>query len=341
MTKNERVSAALRGDEVDRVPVSAWGHDFLREWSPEGLAAATLDAYRKYDWDFVKVNPRATYYAEAWGARFRPSGQPDQGPELVEAGVKSAADLARIGVTDVTKGPFGEQLAALRLIARELAAEARFIQTVFSPLAVVSRTTGSTKAVQAFMREEPERLEAALGAIAETLARYAAACAEAGASGIFFASVEWGSRDHISDEEYGRFGRPYDLRVLEAARDAPFNVLHVCRDRNHLEGLLDYPVAALHWAAGGDGNPSLAGIAGRTAKAVMGGVSQDSTLIKGTPAEVTGEARQAIAETGGRRFLLAPGCSADPSVPEANLHALREAAALSESRPKPGREAHR
>ncbi|MFQ5880753.1 MAG: uroporphyrinogen-III decarboxylase, partial [Dehalococcoidia bacterium] len=65
MTKRQRVFAALEGDEVDRVPVSAWGHDFLREWSAEGLALATLDAYRNYDWDFIKVNPRATYYAEA------------------------------------------------------------------------------------------------------------------------------------------------------------------------------------------------------------------------------------------------------------------------------------
>ena len=37
MTKTKRVLAALRGQDVDRPPVSAWWHDFQREWSAEGL----------------------------------------------------------------------------------------------------------------------------------------------------------------------------------------------------------------------------------------------------------------------------------------------------------------
>ena len=43
MTKQERVRAALAGRSLDRVPVSLWGHDFLREWSPTELAASTLE----------------------------------------------------------------------------------------------------------------------------------------------------------------------------------------------------------------------------------------------------------------------------------------------------------
>jgi len=72
MTKNERVAAALKGDHVDAVPVSAWWHDFEREWSASDLAEATLEAYRKYDWDFIKVNPRASYFGEAFGAKYAP-----------------------------------------------------------------------------------------------------------------------------------------------------------------------------------------------------------------------------------------------------------------------------
>ena len=41
--KKERVRAALRGKAVDRVPTSFWGHDYLREWSPSGLAAAMVE----------------------------------------------------------------------------------------------------------------------------------------------------------------------------------------------------------------------------------------------------------------------------------------------------------
>ncbi len=333
MSKPERVFAALRGDEVDRAPVSAWWHDFPREWSSQGLAEATLEAYRRYDWDFVKVNPRACYYGEGWGARYQQSDQPQQQPKLVEPGVSSPEELRRVRPLDVTVSAYGEQLDALSIIAKEMAGEAPFIQTVFSPLAAMSRITGSTKYVQKLMQEAPDDLLAALKAMAETLAGYSAACLQRGASGIFFATVEWGSRDNISADDYDRFARPFDLEVLKAVQGAPFNVFHVCRDNNHLAGLLDYPVHAFQWASRSPSNPSLSDIVSKTDKALMGGVNQQQTILEGSPADVAAEAQDAIREAGGRRpdgrqsgrFLLAPECSIDPQTPEANLRAMREA----------------
>jgi uroporphyrinogen decarboxylase len=329
LTKRERVLAALRGKEVDRVPVSAWGHDYLREWTAEGLAEATLEAYRRYDWDFIKVNPRASYYAEDWGCRYQPSGRADAPPQTLAVAVKSAADLRRLRPLEPSRGAYSEQLAALRLIRDGLSGEAPFIQTVFSPLAVASRLAGSHEPIRQYMEQEPQALEAALGVIGETLAAYARACLEAGADGIFFASVEWGSRSYASAEQYSRFGRPFDLQVLEAVHGASFNLLHVCRNNNMLTDLLDYPVHAFHWATTGADNPSLAEILARTDKAVMGGVSHDSTILSNRPEEVAAEARAAIEATGGRRFLLAPGCSIAPTTPEANLRAMIAAARAS------------
>jgi uroporphyrinogen decarboxylase len=326
LTKRERVLAALHGSDVDRVPVSAWGHDFLREWTAEGLAQATLEAYRRYDWDFIKVNPRATYYAEDWGCRFQPSGRADAPPQFLAAAVNSPADLRSLRPLDPSLGAYGEQLAALRLIRDGLSGEAPFIQTVFSPLAVASRLAGGLQPIRQYMEDAPQDLEAALTTIAETLAAYAGACLEAGAHGIFFASVEWGSRNYITADQYNRFGRPFDLRVLEAVQGASFNLLHVCRNNNMLTDLLDYPVHAFHWATTGIGNPSLADILARTDRAVMGGVSHDSTILSGRPEDVAAEARAAIDATGGRRFLLAPGCSIAPQTPEANLRAMIAAA---------------
>jgi uroporphyrinogen decarboxylase len=326
MTKTERVQAALAGREVDSVPVSAWGHDFLREWTAEGLAEATLEAYRRFDWDFVKVNPRATYYAEDWGGRFQPSGRDDHPPQLIEAGVKTAADLTSLHRLNPARGAYGQQLAALRLIAEELAGEVPFIQTIFSPLAVMSRLAGGRHVVRGLIKEAPEALDGALSVMAGTLAVYAAACLEAGASGIFYAPVEWASHDSCSEAEYRRFGRPYDLKILGSVQGASFNILHVCRNNNMLESLLDYPVHCFHWAATGSGNPRLKDIQAKSEMAVAGGVTHDSTILSGTAEDVAAEARSAMAETGGRRFLLAPGCSIVPQTPEANLRAMVQAA---------------
>jgi uroporphyrinogen decarboxylase len=319
--KTERTFAALKGEEVDRPPVSAWWHDFAREWTAADLAETTLEAYRKYDWDFIKVNPRFCYYGEDWGAKYVIAAEPGQ-PVLTEPGVSAPEHLAKIKPLDVTKGAHGEQIESLRMIAKGLKKEAPFIQTVFTPLAVMSRITGSPKYVRRLMEEHTHELTMALHAISETLASYSRACVDAGASGIFFATVEWGTADAISMDEYEMFGRPFDAPVLEAVKKAPFNVLHVCRANNHLGALIDYPVAVFHWDVHGTGNPSLLDGAAMTEKAVMGGVSHDRTMARPAPAEVAKEAERAIVETGGRRFLLAPGCSIDPSTPEVNLRAL-------------------
>ena len=45
MSKKERVLAALRGEDVDHVPVSAWWHDYAHEWSANELAAVTIEYY--------------------------------------------------------------------------------------------------------------------------------------------------------------------------------------------------------------------------------------------------------------------------------------------------------
>lgn len=340
MNKRERVVAALNGRDVDRPPVSFWGHDFLREWSAEDLAAAMLDQVRTFDYDYLKVNPRATYYAEAWGCRYRPSNDPTRGPEVEHWVLRSAADLESIRPVDPEAGPLGEQLEALRLIGEGLKGEVPFVQTVFSPLSVVGRLASSDRQasgpsghdlVRGWMNDAPQALHAALAATTETLAAYARASLDAGADGIFFPTTEWGTYDACTKEEYEAFGRPYDLRVLDAVQGATFNILHVCRPHNMLDILLDYPVTAINWADRAEGNQSLADVMAKTDRAVMGGVDEHQTLLRGSPEDVRAQVRDALTQTGGRRFLMAPGCSVSPQTPAENLRAAVEAAALKSS----------
>lgn len=326
MSKRVRVLAAVAGDPVDRPPVSFWGHDFLREWTAEGLAAAMLDSVREYDYDYLKVNPRATYYTEAWGCRYRPSNDPARGPEPEHWVLHGTADLASIRPIDGTAGPFAEQLDALRLIGNGLAGEVPFVQTVFSPLSVLGRLANDRDAVRGWMTEAPDALHGALDAVTKTLASYSRACLDAGADGCFFATTEWATHDVLSVGEYNTFGRAYDLRVLQAVAGAPLNVLHVCRPNNMLEHLLDYPVAAVNWAVHAPQNASFAEAMAKTSHALMGGVDERHALLHGVPDDVRAQVEAALRETGGRRFLLAPGCSIDPRTPSENLRAAVAAA---------------
>jgi uroporphyrinogen decarboxylase len=323
MNKIERVNAAVRGDAVDRVPVSMWGHDFLREWTPDGLAQAMLDNYRAYDWDYMKVNPRACYHVEDWGATLQPSGNPNQGPTYTHIPVTEPGDWRRLRPLAPTKGALGEQLQALRLIGRELSGQAYFIHTIFNPLSVAKYLVGNAfEPVKTSLEDNPGALKAGLEVITETFIAYAQATLETGASGIFYATTGWASADKLTLDQYRTFGMDYDHRLLEAFKHAPFNVLHNCGEHIYFDLLADYPVHAISWAATLPGNPSLAEAKERTKAAVMGGINEKTTLPGGSPQQVADEAHAALHLTGGRRFLLAPGCSIPPSTPKANLEAI-------------------
>src|SRR5256885_994018 len=84
------------------------------------------------------------------------------------------------------------------------------------------------------------------------------ACGGATADGLFFAPVDGAPEDVLSAEEYRRWARPTDLRLMRAAEGAPFIVLHVCKRRNLLRELADYPAHAFSWAATEPTNPTLA-----------------------------------------------------------------------------------
>ncbi|MEX2158321.1 MAG: uroporphyrinogen decarboxylase family protein [Dehalococcoidia bacterium] len=325
MNKRERVEAALEGREVDRPPYGFWGHDFIREWSAIDLAAAMVEPAREFAYDYVKVNPRATYFDEAWGARHRPSGDAIRHPENDAWPLHEPEDLAEVRPVAPDAGAFGEQLEALRLLGREFAGEVPFVQTVFSPLSVVGRMANGREPVQRWMTQSPDALHAALAAVAETLAAYSQACLAAGAGGIFFATTEWATYDVLTDDLYDTFGRTYDLRVLEAVEGAPFNILHVCRPNNMLGRLFDYPVSAFNWAMHAPGNMSLADAKPRTDKTLMGGVDERHALLDGSPDAAREQVREALSQTGGVRFMLAPGCSISPQTPPENIRAAIEA----------------
>jgi uroporphyrinogen decarboxylase len=338
LSKRERVDAALAGAPVDRAPVSAWRHFIPEEWGSETLAAATLAHFQQFGWDWIKVNPRATYYAEAWGNTYDYTRYDGVLPQLVTGPVRTAADLGRIVPVSPTGGVFGEQLDLLRRI-RTGAGGAHFVQTVFSPLSVLAFLTaglgdqtpslglGSDFGhLRTLIHADPQGVHAALDAITTTLAGYAAASVEAGASGLFFAIVRLARAGIFSETEFAEFGKPYDLRVLEAVRGAPFNLLHICGPQVYFDQALDYPVHALNWAAVGQGNPGIAEARARTAKALIGGVDEAGAIIHGTPTEVEAEASAALAASGGTKFLLTPGCGVAVDTPETNLHALRRAA---------------
>ena len=59
MNSLERVTAALTGKPFDRPPISMWRHFYEHEMSADGMAQAMLAFQDEFQWDFMKINPRA------------------------------------------------------------------------------------------------------------------------------------------------------------------------------------------------------------------------------------------------------------------------------------------
>jgi uroporphyrinogen decarboxylase len=329
MNKKERVDAALRGDQVDRIPASMWGHDFEREWGAQSLAEAMVENFTLYDWDFMKVNPRACYHVEGWGVKVRPSGDKYTAPIFEDTPIKSSSDWKRIRPLEPDRGALGEQLRALQLINHAIGFDAYFVQTIFCPLGVAKYLAGNNaEPVLQTLREDRAAMHAALRVITETFTAYAIACMEQGASGIFYATNGWASKSLLTADQYREFGEQYDLEFLDAIKSrSKFNILHNCGTHIYFDQLAAYPIQAVSWDALAEGNPDLRTGKLRSDKAVMGGIDQKTTLKNGTPAQVREEVANAIELTGGKHFLLAPGCSIAPETPAKNLEAIRSALA--------------
>jgi uroporphyrinogen decarboxylase len=340
LSRRERVDAALRGEALDRVPVSAWRHFLADENNMDALAQVSLKHFHDFGWDWLKINPRATMYAEAWGNRYDFNDYDSVIPRLLEGPIETTADLAKIKVISGTGGVFAEHLDLVRKVRAGIG-DAPVLQTVFSPLTVLSFLAAHPRynrieefgraqydGVRAFLREDPAAAREALSHIATTLGQYAAASLEAGASGIFFAIVKLARQGVITEPEFVEFGKPYDLQVLQAVQGASFNMMHICGPYAYFSDVTDYPVHALNWATVGQHNPTIGEAQGQTKLALVGGVDELGSLQIGTPEQVMAEALEAIRATGGRHFLLTPGCGTNEDVPEANLHALRNAANL-------------
>ncbi|GBD19809.1 hypothetical protein HRbin28_00243 [bacterium HR28] len=316
----ERVRGAIAGDAVDTPPVSLWRHFPEEDQRLDSLVAATLAWQRRFDFDFVKLMPPGDYPVIAWGGESEYRGSPAGTRTVSRYPVQGVQDWSRIRPLSVESGVLRMVVETARLVNEALDGTVPVLQTIFSPLTVAYKLSAGR--VLRDLDESPGLVEEALAAITGTMRHLVQASLDAGAHGIFFAT-QCATAELTDAATYTRWGRPWDLAVLEAAAGAPFVLLHLHGLQPHFELLMDYPVQVLNWH---DRRTAISLAEGerRSGRCVAGGL--DETAIAAMPPNAVAEqAREAVAQLGGRHLMVTPGCVIPVATPDANVAAAVQA----------------
>jgi len=305
MTKYERVYAAVQGDEVDRIPVCFW-HHFQPEGSGRMMADATLGFFlEKFDLDFIKIMPDIAY-------------------PFPRRSISDANDWHLLEPLNKEQSRFFTQRAtAVRTLREMVGFDVPIIVTVYNPISEAMHFAQTNDLFMQHAQERPSVVHEAIATIAENLRIHIKDCIDAGADGVYFA-LQGCTAAAMTREQYRELGRPYDLLALQGNRDGWFNVLHVHGNQDlYIDDTLDYPVQVMSWSDRLAG-PSLREVRSLTSKCLMGGWHEFGALSNGPVEKIREEAEDAIRQTGGRKFILANGCSVPDDTDEQWLHAARQ-----------------
>jgi uroporphyrinogen decarboxylase len=319
VTKSERIAATLSRQPVDRPPVAFWRHVPDVDHTARGLADAMLAFHRRWDLDLIKVMSSGVYCVEDWGCEVAYHGAVNGAKQCTRHAVQTRADWARIKTLDPGAGALGRELEAVRLIVRGRPDDAPVLHTLFSPLTIARKLAGDR--VVSDLREAPDAVLPALEAIGETVARYAAASIEAGAEGIFFAT-QAANPESFTREEHDRFDLAHVRRILRSVEGrSRLTMLHAHGDLPYLDAFSGMSIHAINWHDRTT-SPTLTEAARQFSVALVGGLNQQQTLRKATPAAVAAETRDAVAQTAGVGLIVGPGCVLPLDAPDANLEAV-------------------
>jgi uroporphyrinogen decarboxylase len=322
MTRRERLLATIAGQPVDRIAVALWRHFPGDDQRPADLAKSQLVWQQENDWDFIKVSPSSSFHVLDWGVEDEWQGGNEGSRVYTRRVVFKPDDWATLRPLGATEGHHAGQIRCLEMIGEEVGQEVPFIQTIFSPLSQARYLAGQDRLL-VHLRQAPELVKPALEMFAERTAGFIQAAKATGMAGIYYA-VQMANYGEMSEAEYREFGEPYDRRVLAAAGDLQFNLVHLHGSDGMFDLVAGYPAQALNWHDRESG-PSLGEGQKHFKGAVSGGLEHWNDLLYGDPDRVAARVADAIAQTGGRRLIVSSGCVAPVNAPFSNLRAARAA----------------
>jgi uroporphyrinogen decarboxylase len=318
ISHSERVRAVLAGEKPDHVPIGLWRHFPVDDQNPLALAQSSIAFQEQFDLDLIKVTPASSFCLRDWGVQDAWQGNTEGTRTFIRNVVQKPGDWDRLKILDPAKGSLGGQLTCLKEIIRRVKGTVPVVQTIFNPLAQAKHLCGPD-ILKEHMARIPDALRAGLDVIARTTVLFVEACLECGVDGIFLA-VQHANASFPGEAEYRRWATTDDLAILQAARGAWLNILHLHGSKVYFSLAVDYPVQMVNWHDRESG-PSLEAGYRKCRKTVCGGWRQWETMALGDEKQIDAEAQDAIRQMKGRHLILGTGCVTPIIAPRTCLEA--------------------
>jgi len=319
LTHRERMEKCLSGETLANVPVALWRHFPVDDQQAGTLAKAIVNFQNIYKFDFIKVTPASSYCIKDWGVQDKWTGNPHGTRDYTVHVIHQPEDWLQLSNLDPQEGQLGMVSDCLKLLVREYEKKTPIIHTIFSPLAQAKNLIGPDK-LPIHIRKYPDAVHAGLKMIADNTINYIHHISALGIDGIFYA-IQHAQLSILSQEEFKEFGKDYDHQILNQLKNLWLNVGHIHGNDIMFEDIIDYPVQIMNWHDQ-ETFPSLAEAKKIFSGVVCGGLKQEETMVKGTPNDVRREAKKAIMQTNGNRFVLGTGCVLPTTSPFGNIKSV-------------------
>ncbi len=315
MNKRERVTAAFRGQETDRVPVCMWKHVPPEYWANDDKFAEYQAKFlRDTDVDFMKLSGDKYF---GW-------------PAPILKGLEKAEDLYRIQPLGANHPYIRGQIERTKKVVKALGGECPAIYLIFVPLSCIRLQIGYPMMMK-LIRENPEAMKYACHVVAEDVKLLVQGIIqESGADGIFY-SVQNGEKSRFTAEEYRDWVMPSDKEVLDFANGlSDMNAIHSCaweEEPNRLSVWKDYKAPVVSWSRYFD-IMDIGEAREHFGCTVWGGFDNrpGTFLYTASRDELEKETERLIAQGGKRGYILGSDCSIHNELPEERIRWVVEAA---------------
>lgn len=320
MNKLDRLKATFSGDPIDRWAYTLWKHFPGDDRTPQGFAEAHMKFQKAYDPDVLKLTPHGSYCTVDWGCKVGPVHPIYGSTTPVSSPIKAPLDFENLDEVDPMSGEFGLQIEGVEEVSKVMGDHVPLMMTIFSPFMIASQLNPN---ILNHIYEAPTQIDEGLKVIKDVMTEFGRAVLEAGADGLFVASLH-SVEGKLTSQQFADFEAKYSRRLLKDLQSqAEFIVFHLHGTKPLFKYIAEnYPIDAINWHSQHT-SPTIDEALKIFDKGLLGGIDETTTVRTGTPDQIR-EQLQRVMQISNSRLMLAPGCVIPIDTPIENLRTVVE-----------------